>query len=166
MSENSLQDINIRSASTATAASASAPSALSIIELIKDCIASKDASSQSIETMNTLLLNELEMLKAMDKNITSIMKNGKLDVGDIPELILLMKHTANLYSPKLKTLKISRGDLILFIREILVMVVSNELLDITNRELYIKLIHSGTDLLSATVELDETVRCGRFWCCK
>lgn len=159
-SDNSLEDISIRSPSTA-----SAPSALSIIELIKDCIASKDASPESIETMNTLLLNELEMLKAMDKNLVSIMKDGKIDIADVPEIILLMKHTANLYSPKLKTLKITRGDLVIFIREVLIMVVSSELLDIKDRELYVKLIYSGTNLLEATVELDETVRCkGWCWC--
>lgn len=158
---SSFEEISTRSTSVA-----SAPLALSIIELIKDSIASKNASPKTLETMNTLLLNELEMLKAMDKNLASIMKDGKIDMSDIPEVILLMKNTSNLYSSKLKTLKVSRGDLILFIREILVMVVSSELLNLNDKELYVKLIHSGTSLLEATVDLDDTVRCGKFWCCR
>jgi hypothetical protein len=156
MSTNSLDDISVRT---------SAPPALSIVELIMECIASKKASPKSIDTMNILLKNELEMLKAMDANLISIMKDGKLDMADIPDIILLMKHTSNLFSPKLKTLKVNRRDLIIFIREVLIMVVSSDLLEIKNREVYVKMIHSGTDLLEATVDLDDTIRCNFRWCC-
>lgn len=157
-STQSLDDIRVDSPPTAS-------QLVSIIELITQCVASKNAPPQSIETMATLLKNELDMLKEMDKNLTSIMKDGKLDMADIPDIILLMKHTSNLYSPKLKTLKVTRGDLIVFIREVLILVVSNEALDIKNKDTYVKLIQSGTHLLEATVELDDTVRCGRWWSC-
>lgn len=163
-SAQTLDDISIRSPS---AASSTPALVVSVVDTIQQCIVSQTGvAPKTMEIMNTLLIHQLDMLKKMDENLSSIMKNGKLDVGDIPDIILLFKHTLNLYSPQLKYLKISRGDMILFIREILILIVSNELLEIKNKDLYVKLIQSGTDLLSSTVDLDETVNCKKWFCCR
>ena len=141
---------------------------ISIIDLINAYVASTspDKPSETSVIMNTLLANQLEMLKKMDENVKNIMKDGKLDAGDIPEIILLMKNTSNLYSPELKKIKVSRGDMIIFIREVLLLIVSNEHIEIKNKDLSVKLIHSGTTLLSSTIELEETVNMKKwFRCC-
>lgn len=139
---------------------------LSIIDIINEYVSSQEKNPETSIIMNSLLANQLEMLKKMDENVKNIMKDGKLDAGDIPEIILLLKNTSNLYSADLKKIKICRGDMIIFIREILLLIVSNEHLDIKNKELYVKLIHSGTTLLSSTIDLEETINIKKwFFCC-
>lgn len=118
-------------------------------------------SPEGMQTINVLLKHELNMLNEIDKHLTSILKDGKIDAGDIPDFILLIKNVCNMYSPKLKKLKITRDELLKFIHDILIIVVKSDLTRIENKDLCIKVIETCTCLLEATVELDETFSC----CC-
>lgn len=138
----------------------------SLIQLIDEYILSNKVeneariSPEGIKTMHVLLKHEINMLKEIDIHLSSILKNGKLDAGDIPDLILLMKTISNMYSPNLKKLKITRGELLKCIHDILVIIVKSDLTRIENKDLCLKLVDSSTTLLEATIELDETFTCG------
>lgn len=156
MSSQNLEEITI--------AMDSAPVTLSIVKLVEAHIDKNDGSTKSLETMRLLLNHENEILRNMDKSVASIMKDGKLDAGDIPDIILLFKNTANLYSTQLKNLKVTRGELIQLIRDILILVLSSNEVEIKNKDIYVKIIQSATALLESSIDLDETVICRGCGC--
>jgi hypothetical protein len=165
MSQNSsLDEISVNTA----VSDSDSETKLTIIQLIEDMINLKSTSSDTntstdrgFITMNVLLKHKLNILYEIDKEISVILKNKKIDMGDIPAIILLIKHIANMYSPELRKLKITRDDFLQFIRDLLVIIINSELSDIKNKDQCIQLIDTSVNLLDTSLDMNETMRC----CC-
>lgn len=167
ISMNTSASVSVVSAESERNASVDLSSPISMIQLIQDFMLNNKKlddntlSPEGMQTINILLKHELNMLNEIDKHLTNILKNGKLDASDIPDLILLIKTVCNMYSPKLKKLKITKGELIKFIHDILIIVVKSDLTPMQNKDLCIKMIDTSTSLLETSIELEETMSC----CC-
>jgi len=170
MSKFSISTLDEITMNTSASVSDRNASTVSLIQLIQDFVLNQQKlnentntlSPEGLKTINVLLMHELNMLNEIDKHLTSIFKNGKMDVSDIPDIILLIKNVCNMYSPKLKKLNITRGELLKFIHDILIIVVKSDLTHIEDQETCIKVINASTNVLEATIELDETISCFCF----
>lgn len=66
----------------------------------------------SVSLVFDVLKNNSDFVKNVDESIKKILKDDKIDFGDIPEIIYVITHSYNAYT----TIKISQEDLPTFIK--------------------------------------------------
>lgn len=59
-----------------------------------------------------VLKNNIDFVKKVDESVNKILSDGKIDMNDIPEIILIITESYNAYT----TIKISQEDLPIFIK--------------------------------------------------
>jgi hypothetical protein len=128
-------------------------------QLIKEDELKATLSTREIEVINLLLNNNIEILKQVNTHINNIIKDYTLDSNDIPDLILLISEVFNLYNTKLNKLKITRSDLIDFIRLLLVNMIKMNKVKVSDKEMYIKLINLSLKLLETKINVKKVIKC-------
>ena len=124
-------------------------------------------TKRQVYIIQLFLTQESNMVGNIGKEISAIVKDGKLDSSDIPRIVLLIKDAINLKSINLNNLQITIKDIVNFIENCLVILLEADLIQTDNRVLCESILKSSVALLESTIQLDqsiETTDCTcRFW---
>jgi hypothetical protein len=124
-------------------------------------------TKREIYIIQLFLTQESNMLGNIGKQISAIVKDGKLDSSDIPTIVLLIQDVINLKSVNINNLKITVKDVIDFIENSLLVLLEAGVIQTGNLELCKSVLQSSVALLESTIQLDqsiETTDCTcRFW---
>ena len=115
-------------------------------------------SEKSIEFVRLMVNSGPEVFKTIERDIDEILVDGVLDIADLPSLVLLVKDVLNL---KLDTIKLGIKNLtvqdsIKFIKDLLLILVEEEYILVTDKETVKKLIDACIELLGSTINLNAT----------
>jgi hypothetical protein len=117
-------------------------------------------SPEAISIIKQIVKNQPELIQDIVKHIKNILKDGKLDASDIPSIILLIKDVINLNKVDLK---LSRLNIIEFIKNVLIIVLESDVLKIKNKDEYIKMVISSVTLLESSIDVEKTtISCNCF----
>ena len=139
---------------------------ISIIEkILKDnnLIIKLQLSEDSINIINTILKNHPNILNNISDDICKIINDKIIDIYDIPEIILLIKDSINLYS-SLNDLKLTKEQIINFIKNIVILIIESDEIKINedNKNLIINLINMSVKLLESEINFKKTLFCKCF----
>lgn len=140
---------------------------LSKITNNKDYLLSINLTENEINIINLILKNHPELLTNICNNISDILKDKKIDMNDIPKIILLLKDVINLYSTT-KNLKIKKNDVIDFIKNILIILINSDIIkiDTEDKVLINNLIILSVQLLETNINMKFNKLCFLPLCCK
>jgi hypothetical protein len=100
--------------------------------------------SHNIDSVIDLLIKNENFKKKIEDHITKIMKDNKIDVYDIPELILMVMTLYN----NLSTVKLSYSDIPSFINTIIKRILEEKnLIPEQNKESFFKLLETTINLV-------------------
>ena len=92
------------------------------------------------------------------------MKDGILDLTDIPNVVILIKNIYNIYSTKISIVeKTTINDSISIIKTIILLLLELEYIKVVDKEKFIKLLDSSIELLSSTIVMNNSL-CSFFRC--
>jgi hypothetical protein len=116
-------------------------------------------SPKSCEIAEYLLNKRPDVFKSVEEEIIKIAADKKIDITDLPSLILLLKDLLNLNKNDIKNdLKnITIDDLLQFIKDILIILIEKDVIIVDNKEYVNKIIELSIQLLKSNIELSTTV---------
>jgi len=124
-------------------------------------------TSNDVYVIQLLLTQQSTLFGDIGKQLSVILKDGNVDLRDIPHLVLLMKDIINFKSTHLSNLNITVKDLIDFIENILIILLESGVIKTNDTILYENILKSSVALLESSIQLNqsiETVRCCcSFW---
>jgi len=139
-----------------------------ILALIKENIKNIEFTSkinlneESIRIINLIIGSNTNIFDDLDKNIKDIIADRVLDINDIPSIILSITDIINLSSTKLNKLKITRYQVINFIKDILKILIELDTIKVSDKVLVEKLIDLSIKLLSSKINVKKVVTCFIF----
>jgi hypothetical protein len=139
-----------------------------ILTLIKENIKNKEFTSkinlneESIRIINLIIENNTNIFDDLDKNIKDIIADRVLDINDIPSIILSITDIINLSSTKLNKLKITRDQVINFIKDLLKILIELDTIKVNDKVLVEKLIDLSIKLLSSKINVKKVITCFTF----
>lgn len=141
-----------------------------VFETVKNYMDTKDVrlnlNNNTIYIINRVLEQFPELFQNIDKHINVIIEDGKFDINDVPQIVLMIKDIINGDVKKFKKLKIRRSDAILLIEGILTILIDCDVLKTGNNKDSIKtLLRLCVQILDAGVNLNETITCDWKCCC-
>lgn len=105
--------------------------------------------SNEIKMINLILEQNPEFLRDLQEPLKKIFQDNAITVEDIPQMMILIRQISKLNSKKLK---MKTTDVILLINTILIIIVESDYFLLKgDKESYINIINSITDILLSTV---------------
>lgn len=120
-------------------------------------------NEDNINIISMILKNHPDILNNISDDISKIINDKVIDISDIPEIILLLKDSVNLYS-SLHDLKLTKEQIINFIKNIVILIIESDEIKIneSNKSLIINLINISVKLLESEINLKKTFTCKCF----
>ena len=110
--------------------------------------------SIDVKDVLDLLSTNNEFVKKIEVAVETIIKDGKLDTSDIPEIVFIITETYNTCN----TLKITQNDLPIFIKMIISDVIKRKnLISITNKQEVDKLVDSALKLVMIQPRIQQLI---------
>lgn len=139
-----------------------------ILETVKSYINSKNVhlnlDSKTIEIINLILNQYPELFGNINDSVKSIMDDNKLDVNDIPALVLMIKDVINIDKNILEKLYITRSDAILVLEGVLIILIDENVIKTDgNKDSVKNLLKLSVKILEAGIELKTTIK--KKWIC-
>ncbi len=139
-----------------------------VFDLVKEKISSKDFTDKvklnetSIKVINLILGSNTTIFNDLNKHIKDVIADKVLDVNDVSSLILIINDIINLNTKQINKLKLTREQMINFIKDVLVILIESETIKVKDKETVIKLIDISLRLLSTKVNVQKVVNCFKF----
>ena len=118
---------------------------------------------KTIEVFELLLATNLPFLQKINTEIMAILEDHKIDIIDIPNIVLLITDLTTLFTKDLKKAKVTQGDILHFITEFLVVIIKSDLVNFENEDIAIKMVSQSSRLVEKSLSLKKVYRC-RFLC--
>ena len=114
-------------------------------------------NEKSLKIMNKIIENSPSVLEDITLKLKEVIKDEKITLTDIPNIILICKDIFNLHT-SLKTIKLSREEIIDFIKNLIIIFINLDFIKISNsdKELFINLVDLCIKLLETKVDLQKT----------
>jgi len=121
---------------------------------------------QSAEIITRIVESFPDILYDLDKHVVEILADNAIDIYDVPKLILMVKDLVNVNAKQLKKIKIIREEGVIFVNDILFILIDTNVIKTgDNKDAVLELLKLSVTMLSASVDLDETIKCGWMCCC-
>jgi hypothetical protein len=134
--------------------------------LIKNAIKDKTelkVDQKTIEVFELLMATNLPFLQKINTEIMAILEDHKMNINDIPNIVLLITDLTTIFTKDLKKAKITQSDILHFITEFLVLIIKSDLVNFENEDIAIKMVHQSSRLVEKTLSLKKVYRC-HFQC--
>jgi hypothetical protein len=95
----------------------------------------------------------------------AILDDHKINIVDIPTIVLVITDIATLFTKDLQKGKVTHGEMLHFITEFLVLLIKSDLVTFDNEDLAIKIVHESARLVEKTLTLKKVYRCKWVVCC-
>jgi len=142
--------------------------------IVYDCIVnflhSKNSrlklDNKSVEIINRIMMSFPSVISDMDTHVGTIMSDNVVDMNDLPQLILMAKDIINLNAKDLKSIKITRGESITFIKDVLFILIDSNVIKTQegSKDSILALLNLSIQMLETTIDLSETIQYNK-WCC-
>lgn len=111
-----------------------------------------------------------EGVSKFQSHIKTILSDKVIDSDDIPHIVNMIRDMIAIDVKKLKTLKISKQNIIDFARVVLVVLIETDVIpnDSSKREGYISIINLCFTLLESNIDLVDSIdfsKCKSYFCC-
>lgn len=132
-----------------------------VFDLIKKHMYNKkiNLNDESIQVINLILGSNTTIFNDLSKHIKYIIEDKVLDSNDVPSLILIIKDIVNINTAQINKLKLTREQIIVFIKNILFILIESDTIKVTDKETVKQLIELSIQLLSTKINVQKRVTC-------
>jgi hypothetical protein len=138
-----------------------------VFDLIKEQLSNKDIikkinlNDESIKVITLILGSNTTIFDDISQHIKYVIDDKVIDVNDIPPLILIIKDIININTntAQINKLKLTREQIIIFIKNILFILIESETIKVKDKEIVKQLIELSVQLLSTKINVQKVVTC-------
>jgi len=136
-----------------------------VFDLIKEQLINKDTikkinlNDESIKVITLILGSNTTIFDGISQHIKYVIDDKVIDVNDIPPLILIIKDIININTAQINKLKLTRDQIIIFIKNILFILIESEIIKVKDKEIVKQLIELSVQLLSTKINVQKVVTC-------
>jgi len=116
---------------------------------------SLNINEKGLILIKNIVDNLPETFNSMSEKINEIIKDGVLNIDDVPILVNLIKDVVNTDIKKLKQLMPNVEDVLLFLKTILEILINKEFINVENKDKVFKMIDISFLLLSTSIDIKE-----------
>lgn len=140
-----------------------------VVDMLDDDVklASLNIDNDLVETAKKIIQKYPKGVSRMQKHIHNILHDSVIDIKDVPHMVLIVKDFINHDSQEFKNLKISKQEVIDFIRVVLVILIESNVIKISpeNKVTILATLDTCIILLESSLNLSETLTLNSFLCC-
>jgi hypothetical protein len=121
--------------------------------------------SHSIQVINLILDRCPNVIDGLDKHIKSIISDNVVNSADIPAIILLVRDVLNTNLSELKRVKVTRDQVIVFIKNIFIILIEADIIKTSSpesKQAILVLVDGCVKLLESKVNVQKVIRCKFF----
>ena len=121
-------------------------------------------NSDSILVINLILSKYPKLLDDMSVHLKNIISDSVINNKDLPEMLLLMSEVLNTNTSELNKLKLTRKQVINFVKDVLIILIESKKIKInsTEKEVVLSLLDVSIKLLESKVNVKKVVSCFSF----
>lgn len=139
---------------------------LFITECIKDLSFNETCklNNDSLLVINLILSKYPKLLDDMSVYLKNIISDSVINNKDLPEMLLLMSEVLNTNTSELNKLKLTRKQVINFVKDVLIILIESQKIKInlTEKVVVLSLLDVSIKLLESKVNVKKVVSCFSF----
>jgi hypothetical protein len=137
-----------------------------ITECIKDLSFNETCklNNDSVLVINLILSKYPKLLDDMSVHLKNIISDSVINNKDLPEMLLLMSEVLNTNTSELNKLKLTRKQVINFVKDVLIILIESQKIKINSTEkvVVLSLLDVSIKLLESKVNVKKVVSCFSF----
>jgi len=137
-----------------------------ITECIKDLSFNETCklNSDSILVINLILSKYPKLLDDMSVHLKNIISDSVINNKDLPEMLLLMSDVLNTNTSELNKLKLTRKQVINFVKDVLIILIESQKIKTNSKEkdVILSLLDISIKLLESKINVKKVVSCFSF----
>ena len=137
-----------------------------ITECIKDLSFNETCklNNDSVLVINLILSKYPKLLDDMSVHLKNIINDSVINNKDIPDILLLMSEVLNTNTSELNKLKLTRKQVINFVKDVLIILIESQKIKInsTEKDVVLSLLDVSIKLLESKVNVKKVVSCFSF----
>ena len=137
-----------------------------ITECIKDLSFNETCklNNDSVLVINLILSKYPKLLDDMSVHLKNIINDSVINNKDIPDILLLMSEVLNTNTSELNKLKLTRKQVINFVKDVLIILIESQKIKINSTEkvVVLSLLDVSIKLLESKVNVKKVVSCFSF----
>jgi hypothetical protein len=114
-------------------------------------------TSQEVYIIELFLTQQCQLFGDIGKQLSVIVKDGRIDATDIPHVVLLIKDVFNMKSINMKNFNITVKDVVDFIENILLILLQSGIIQTSDSKLVENILKSSVVLLESTIDMGQPV---------
>ena len=120
--------------------------------------------SDSVMVIYLILSKYPKLLDDMSVHLKNIINDSVINNKDLPEMLLLMSDVLNTNTSELNKLKLTRKQVINFVKDVLIILIESKKIKInsTEKEIVLSLLDVSIKLLESKVNVKKVVSCFSF----
>jgi len=124
-------------------------------------------SKKTVEIIKVLMDKSPDFFNDLENDVKKILADGVLDITDVPVMITMMKDICNINIPQLSKdiKKITVDESIQFIKDIVLVLIEYDHIQVKDKDVVVKMIDVSIDLLKSTVVTSNAVSSIFSRCC-
>lgn len=137
-----------------------------ITECIKDLSFNETCKldNDSVLVINLILSKYPKLLDDMSVHLKNIISDSVINNKDLPEMLLLMSEVLNTNTSELNKLKLTRKQVINFVKDVLIILIESQKIKINSTEkvVVLSLLDISIKLLESKVNVKKVISCFSF----
>lgn len=137
-----------------------------ITECIKDLSFNETCKldNDSVLVINLILSKYPKLLDDMSVHLKNIINDSVINNKDLPEMLLLMSEVLNTNTSELNKLKLTRKQVINFVKDVLIILIESKKIKInsTEKDIVLSLLDVSIKLLESKVNVKKVISCFSF----
>jgi hypothetical protein len=121
-------------------------------------------NSDSVMVIYLILSKYPKLLDDMNVHLKNIISDSVINNKDLPEMLLLMSEVLNTNTSELNKLKLTRKQVINFVKDVLIILIESKKIKInsTEKDVVLSLLDISIKLLESKINVKKVVSCFSF----
>ena len=119
-------------------------------------------NSDSVMVIYLILSKYPKLLDDMGVHLKNIINDSVINNKDLPEMLLLMSDVLNTNTSELNKLKLTRKQVINFVKDVLIILIESQKIKTVQKEIVLSLLDVSIKLLESKVNVKKVVSCFSF----
>ena len=118
--------------------------------------------NDSVMVIYLILSKYPKLLDDMSVHLKNIISDSVINNKDLPEMLLLMSEVLNTNTSELNKLKLTRKQVINFVKDVLIILIESKKIKTVQKEIVLSLLDVSIKLLESKVNVKKVVSCFSF----
>jgi len=118
--------------------------------------------SDSVMVIYLILSKYPKLLDDMSVHLKNIINDSVINNKDIPDMLLLMSEVLNTNTSELNKLKLTRKQVINFVKDVLIILIESQKIKTVQKEIVLSLLDVSIKLLESKVNVKKVISCFSF----